>query len=122
MGVGGDRQYVKLNYQFQQYIPLSRQYTLALNSELGVGKGLGSSSFPVLRNFYGGGLGSVRGFEQGTLGPTSAVIGSTTGETVNIGGARNIVLNAEFIAPVSGCGQRPHPALVRFRGRGQRLW
>jgi outer membrane protein insertion porin family len=103
-GLGGDRRYAKLTYQFQQYIPITRQYTFAFNTELGVGKGLGGKPFPVLRNFYGGGLGSVRGFEQGTLGPTSAVIGSTTGETVNVGGARNIVLNAEFIAPFPGAG------------------
>lgn len=103
-GLGGDRRYAKLTYQFQQYLPITRQYTFAFNTELGVGKGLGGKPFPVLRNFYGGGLGSVRGFEQGTLGPTSAVIGSTTGETVNIGGARNIVFNAEFIAPFPGAG------------------
>ena len=103
-GLGGDRRYAKLTYQFQQYIPITRQYTFAFNTELGVGKGLGGKAFPVLRNFYGGGLGSVRGFEQGTLGPTSAVIGSTTGERVNIGGARNIVINAEFIAPFPGAG------------------
>ena len=103
-GLGGDRRYAKLTYQFQQYLPITRQYTFAFNTELGVGKGLGGKTFPVLRNFYGGGLGSVRGFEQGTLGPTSAVIGSTTGETVNIGGARNIVFNAEFIAPFPGAG------------------
>ena len=104
VGVGGTRQYVKLNYQFQQYVPLSRKYTLAFNSEVGVGKGLGGESFPALRNFYGGGLGSVRGFEQGTLGPTSGVVGSTTGETVNVGGARNFVANLEFIAPFPGAG------------------
>jgi len=103
-GLGGDRRYAKLTYQFQQYIPITRQYTFAFNTELGVGKGLGGKPYPVLRNFYGGGLGSVRGFEQGTLGPTSAVIGSTTGEKVNIGGARNLVLNAEFIAPFPGAG------------------
>lgn len=103
-GLGGDRRYAKLTYQFQQYLPITRQYTFAFNTELGVGKGLGGKPFPVLRNFYGGGLGSVRGFEQGTLGPTSAVIGSTTGETVNIGGARNVVFNAEFIAPFPGAG------------------
>ncbi len=103
-GLGGDRRYAKMTYQFQQYVPLSRQYTLAFNTELGVGKGLGGKAFPVLKNFYGGGLGSVRGFEQGTLGPTSAVIGSTTGETVNIGGARNVVFNAEFIGPFPGTG------------------
>lgn len=103
-GLGGDRRYAKLTYQFQQYLPITRQYTFAFNTELGVGKGLGGKPFPVLRNFYGGGLGSVRGFEQGTLGPTSAVVGSTTGETVNVGGARNIVFNAEFIAPFPGAG------------------
>ena len=103
-GLGGDRRYAKLTYQFQQYLPITRQYTFAFNTEVGIGKGLGGKAFPVLRNFYGGGLGSVRGFEQGTLGPTSAVIGSTTGETVNVGGARNIVFNAEFIAPFPGAG------------------
>ncbi|MDO9252662.1 outer membrane protein assembly factor BamA [Hydrogenophaga sp.] len=103
-GLGSDKRYVKLSYQFQQYVPLTRQYTLAFNTELGVGKGMGGKPYPVLRNFYGGGLGSVRGFEQGTLGPRSAVIGSTTGETVNIGGARNFVANLEFIAPFPGAG------------------
>ena len=104
LGAGGNHRYVKLNYQFQQYLPLTSRYTLAFNSELGVGKGLGGKDFPVLRNFYGGGLGSVRGFEQGTLGPRSAVIGSTTGETVSVGGARNFVANLEFIAPFPGAG------------------
>jgi len=104
LGLSSDKRYAKLIYQFQQYIPLTRQYTLAFNTELGLGKGLGGKPFPVLRNFFGGGLGSVRGFEQGTLGPVSNVIGSTTGQTVNIGGARNFVVNAEFIAPFPGAG------------------
>lgn len=103
LGVG-DRKWTKLNYQFQQYFPLTKQYTFALNTELGWGKGLSGQSFPVMRNFYGGGLGSVRGFEQGTLGPKSAVIGSATGETVSVGGAKNFVINAEFIAPFPGAG------------------
>ena len=104
LGAGGTHQYVKVNYQFQQYLPLTSRYTLAFNTEFGLGKGLGSKDFPVLRNFYGGGLGSVRGFEQGTLGPSSAVIGSTSGETVSVGGARKLVANLEFIAPFPGAG------------------
>ena len=104
LGVGGTSRYVKMSYQFQQYVPLTRQYTVAFNTEAGIGKGIGSDAYPVLRNFYGGGLGSVRGFEQGTLGPTSAVIGSTTGETVSIGGTRSFVANLEFIAPFPGAG------------------
>lgn len=103
-GVAGDARYVKANYQFQQYIPLSKQYTIALNSELGFGKGLGGRPYPVFKNFFGGGLGSVRGFEQGTLGPSSPVTGSLTGEGINIGGNRSIALNAEFITPFPGAG------------------
>ena len=103
-GLSSERRYAKLSYQFQQYIPLTKQYTFAFNAEVGLGKGLGGKDFPVLRNFYGGGLGSVRGFEQGTLGPTSAVLGSTTGERVSVGGAKNLVFNAEFIAPFPGAG------------------
>lgn len=103
-GVAGDARYVKANYQFQQYIPLSKQYTIALNSEFGFGKGLGGKPYPIFKNFFGGGLGSVRGFEQGTLGPTSPVSGSLTGEEINIGGNRSIALSAEFITPFPGAG------------------
>jgi len=102
-GLGSDKRYAKLNYQYQKYIPLSKQYTLAFNADLGIGKGIGGD-FPVLKNFFGGGLGSVRGFDQGTLGPRSEVVGSTTGELVNIGGAKSVALNAEFIAPFPGAG------------------
>ncbi|MCJ0763016.1 outer membrane protein assembly factor BamA [Variovorax terrae] len=93
----GDARYVKANYQYQQYIPLNKQFTIALNGELGLGKGLNGKSFPVFKNFYSGGLGSVRGFEQGTLGPRDV-----TGFT--IGGAKKVTLNAEIIAPFPGAG------------------
>ena len=96
-GVGGDSRYLRANYQFQQYIPLNKQFTVAFNTEVGWGKGLGGRPFPVFKNFYAGGLGSVRGFDQGTLGPRD-VTGST------IGGARKLNLNAELLAPFPGAG------------------
>lgn len=102
LGIAGDTRYSKINYQFQQYVPLNKKYTLAFNADVGWGNGLGGRPFPVFKNFFGGGLGSVRGFEQGTLGPRSPVQGST--EQVNIGGSRKFVLNAEFIAPFPGAG------------------
>ncbi|HVR49659.1 MAG TPA: BamA/TamA family outer membrane protein, partial [Pseudorhodoferax sp.] len=65
--------------------------------ELGYGKGLSGRPFPVFKNFYSGGLGSVRGFEQGTLGPRD-VTGSV------IGGSKKITLNAEVLTPFPGAG------------------
>ncbi len=97
MGVAGDARYVRANYQFQQYVPLNKQITLAFNGEAGWGKGLSGRPFPVFKNFYSGGLGSVRGFEQGTLGPRD-VTGSV------IGGPKKVTLNAEIIAPFPGAG------------------
>lgn len=96
-GVGGDARYLRANYQYQHYVPLSKQYTFAFNGELGWGKGLQGRPFPVFKNFYSGGLGSVRGFEQGTLGPRD-VTGSS------IGGPKKVTLNAELIAPFPGAG------------------
>jgi outer membrane protein insertion porin family len=104
VSLSGDARYFKTNYQFQQYIPLTYQYTLAFNTELGYGKGLNGRPYPVFKNFFGGGLGSVRGFEGGTLGPTSPVLNSTTGSEINIGGNRSIALNTEFIMPFPGAG------------------
>ena len=62
LGVAGDTRYVRGDYQFQQFIPLSNRFTLGLNTEIGYGKGLSGRPYPVFKNFYGGGLGTVRGF------------------------------------------------------------
>jgi len=51
----------------------------------------------VFKNYYSGGLGSVRGFDQGTLGPRDA-----TGAI--LGGTKKITLNTEFMAPFPGAG------------------
>ncbi|MDA8456365.1 outer membrane protein assembly factor BamA [Acidovorax sp. GBBC 3334] len=95
--VAGDARYVRANYQFQQYVPLNKKFTVAFNSELGWGKGLNGRPFPVFKNFYSGGLGSVRGFDQGTLGPRDV-----TG--ASLGGPKKVTLNAELIAPFPGAG------------------
>ena len=97
LGLFGDARYVKANYQYQQYVPLNKFYTLAFNGELGWGKGLSGRPFPVFKNFYSGGLGSVRGYEQSTLGPRDV-----TG--AYIGGTRKVTLNTELIMPFPGAG------------------
>jgi outer membrane protein insertion porin family len=97
LGLLGDARYIKADYQFQQYVPLGKLYTLAFNSEIGWGHGLGGQPFPVFKNFYSGGLGSVRGFSQSTLGPRDV-----TGAF--IGGARKLTLNSELITPFPGAG------------------
>ena len=100
--VAGDTRYVRANYQFQQYLPLTKKYTFAFNTDLGLGKGLNGQAYPWFKNFYVGGLGSVRGYQQSTLGASSTDV--ATGNTLYEGGAKKIVLNGEFIGPFPGAG------------------
>ena len=95
--MAGDARYVRANYQFQQYVPLNKKFTLAFNGEFGLGTGMNGRAFPVFKNFYSGGLGSVRGFDQGTLGPRDV-----TG--ASLGGPKKVNLNFELIAPFPGAG------------------
>ena len=99
-GVAGDARYLRASYQIQQYIPLNKQFTIALNGEAGWGRGLGGRPFPVFKNSYSGGLGSVRGFAQGSLGPRDGVAPND----VSVGGPKKITLNSELIAPFPGTG------------------
>lgn len=108
----GDMNYVKANYQFQQYLPITKAMTFAVNAELGWGKGLGGKPYPIFKNFYAGGLGSVRGFEQGSLGPRAnqyvglngVIENYASGSYSYLGGAKKAVMNFELIAPFPGAG------------------
>ena len=91
----GDARYLRANVQGQQYIAISRAFTYGFNAEVGYGKGLGSRPYPIFKNFFGGGLGTVRGFDQGSLGPVD-VIGAY------IGGNRRLNINNELYLPVPG--------------------
>ena len=97
LSVAGDARYFRSTLQHQEYFPLSKQLTLALNADFGFGAAVGERSFPVFKNFYGGGLGSVRGFEQGSLGPKD--ISGTV-----VGGTQKLNVNAELLAPFPGVG------------------
>lgn len=97
-GVGGDVKYVKATYQYQQFIPINKQLTGAINAEIGWGVTTSDRPFPLFKNFFGGGLGSVRGFEQASLGPRDAV------SDIVLGGTKKFNVNAEVLFPFPGAG------------------
>ncbi|WP_066965355.1 outer membrane protein assembly factor BamA [Microbulbifer sp. Q7] len=69
---GGDLEYYKFIYTGQYFRPLTKDLTLRLRTRLGYAEGYGDTEqLPFFENFYGGGFGSVRGFERNTLGPRS---------------------------------------------------
>jgi outer membrane protein insertion porin family len=110
----GEVKYLKTNLQYQEYFQLPLRLNLGLNAEIGIGKGLGGKPYPVFKNFYGGGLGTVRAFEQGSLGvvdPTGAYIG----------GARRFNANSELYFPVPGTGNDKSLRVFTFADVGN-VW
>lgn len=98
---GFDIQYYKATYQYQQYIPLSRTWTLAFNGEVGWGDVYGKTDeFPFFKNFYAGGIGSVRGYNSGSLGPKE--YDPNDGDSDNLGGDRMLTGSIEILAPLPG--------------------
>jgi outer membrane protein insertion porin family len=91
----GDLQYYKLSYQLQNYFPFRNDFALLLNGEVGYGRGLNNKPLPFFKNFYAGGVNTVRGYQAGTLGPKD-----TNGDA--IGGDTRVIANAELFFPVPG--------------------
>jgi len=110
----GEARYVRTNGQVQQYIPLGSQYTLGINAEVGWGVGVGDRPYPIFKNFYGGGLGSVRVFDQGSLGPPDV-----TGTYV--GGNRKMNINTSLYLPVPGSGNDKSLRIFLFADAGN-VW
>lgn len=92
----GDTKYYRTTFQQQYFQPLFSSITLALNGEINYGKGLGGDTYPIFKNFYGGGIGSVRGYESASLGPKE----DKTNDP--LGGSKRLILNAELQLPFPG--------------------
>ncbi len=112
---GGDIQYGKFNYQYQQWFPIGRDYALMLNGDVGIAKGYNGKPMPFYKNFYAGGIGSVRGYEQSSLGTER----NTEGDS--LGGTRRLVGNAEFYFPLPGSGTDRSFRVSAFFDAGQ-VW
>ncbi|AXQ22238.1 outer membrane protein assembly factor BamA [Acinetobacter wuhouensis] len=61
---GSDVEYQKVTYDAQTYFPLGHDFVWRGYGKLGYGNDL-----PFYKNFYAGGFGSVRGYDNSTLGP-----------------------------------------------------
>ncbi|MDH3315865.1 MAG: outer membrane protein assembly factor BamA [Gammaproteobacteria bacterium] len=90
-----DLEYYKVSYKYQRYFPLTRTFTLMLNGEFGYGQGYSGTPLPFFKNFYTGGVTSVRGFKAFTIGPKDA-------NTDPRGGSRKLVGNFEVLFPIPG--------------------
>ncbi len=93
-----DLEYYKLEYKHTWYQNIKKDFTLMLNGELGYADSYGNKKYPFFKNFYVGGVNSVRGFDNGAIGPRE--IDPATGVDFAVGGTTRILGNVEVFTPV----------------------
>ena len=116
---GGTLHYYRTTAQHQHYFPLTKDLTLMVNGELGYANGYGNQTLPFYKNYYAGGVGSVRGYDTASLGPQDTVSGVLSDQ--RLGGNRRIVLNAEVLFPFPGFGVDKSVRIGGFADAGQ-VW
>ena len=98
---GSGLEYYKVTYKGSHLRGLGKQLSLKLRADLGYGESYGDTTqMPFFKNFYSGGLGSVRGYKKYTLGPRNSPQGGFYSYSRPTGGNVQIVLGAEVIFPL----------------------
>lgn len=86
--------YAKARLSGHHYSSLSDILGLHVKGSIAKGVSQGVGTYPIFERFQAGGPASVRGYGQNTLGPTSAIPGSTevgyTGGTISVSGGVEI--------------------------------
>jgi outer membrane protein insertion porin family len=87
--------FYRTNYEIQWFIPVRRENVLQLSGRIGYADGYDAKPLPFYKNFYLGGVGTVRGYETASIGPKDE-----NGDA--LGGPALLVGNAEFFFPFPG--------------------
>jgi outer membrane protein insertion porin family len=72
---GGDVQYYIAQYEAAKYWPLGEHWTASVRGRIGFGEAYGNdtTALPPYRDFFAGGVDSVRGYRANTLGPLDSL-------------------------------------------------
>jgi len=99
MGLPGlDLEYYKIGYKHTWYKDVAKNIVVMLNGEAGYAHSYANSEYPFWKNYYVGGVGTVRGYQTGSIGPHEI----ENGNDVAVGGTTQLVGNAEIFFPVPG--------------------
>jgi outer membrane protein insertion porin family len=107
-------QYYMLSAQYQHYLPLGRNYSLAFNGLLDYGDVYSSDKpYPVVKTVYAGGIGTVRGYLGNSLGPVDPRTGTF------LGGSKRVVGNIQLYFPLPGVQRDETLRMFVFADGGQ---
>ncbi|WP_066569819.1 outer membrane protein assembly factor BamA [Snodgrassella sp. CFCC 13594] len=122
---GGDLLYYSLSHDQRWYFPVSKNVTFMWSGAIGYANSYGKTKeLPFFQSLYAGGLGSVRGYESGTLGPKYYTQYSDSGkssEASSYGGNYKAYTTAELMFPFPGVKDQHTVRLSLFADAGS-VW
>lgn len=96
-GLGGDQEFYLVEARNAWFYPLLEtsfgEFVLSDRTSFGYGESLNDDPFPLFRRFFPGGINSVRGYRNRTLGPEDE-------NGREYGGSKQLVNNIELIFPL----------------------
>ncbi|MFT3733496.1 MAG: outer membrane protein assembly factor BamA [Rhodocyclaceae bacterium] len=119
--VGNYLKYARTGYAVQHFTPITSNVALLNSAEVGIASGYDSKSLPFYKNFYAGGIGSVRGYKDSSLG--SQVLdknGNNTGES--FGGPRMLTTSMELLVPMPGMKEKDRSMRLSAFIDGGQVW
>lgn len=103
---GSDNKYYRLNADFRNYYPLNREHKWIVSSRAGVAyaNGFGGKEVPFYQLYSAGGIGTLRGFEYGAIGPKAIYYSAESGRFSSasgdvVGGNAMAYASLELITP-----------------------
>ena len=90
--------YYRAQYSIQWYVPLGIENVLQLTGKAGYADGYNGKPLPFYKNFYLGGIGSVRGYKTASIGPQDS-------QGNALGGNVQLIGNCGVLFPISGAGE-----------------
>ncbi len=103
---GGDLEFFKLIYTNDTYFPLTNSTALHLRGRFGFADGYGEiDQLPFFENFLSGGIGSVRGFENSSLGPKGTPANAFVAAPVALNATAGNVDDLDFVYVQQANGQ-----------------
>jgi outer membrane protein insertion porin family len=125
---GSDLRYYKASGQFQKFFPLPRSFVFVSNSEFGYGDGYGKTTgLPFFENFFNGGVRSVRGYEDNSLGPLARFERDPTPDDpsttiegeFSVGGSFSVNQTFELLFPTPFAKDKESVRIAAFFDAGQ---
>lgn len=104
-GLGGDNRFVTFIGSASRYFPLPRDSAFMIRGTIGYAIGYNGEDVPIHEKFFLGGLDSIRGFEDRSVGPKerrgafNPFIRQRDEKDV-VGGEKELFVNFEYIFPI----------------------